>query len=1129
LLWLGTPLTPAQTRQRVPARIVSQVDDTRTVQLKGTVHPLARPEFDQGAVGDSQPVSRMLLMLERSPAQEAALEQLIDAQHSKGSASYHAWLTPEEFGQQFGPSDEDLQAVTDWLTRQGFQIAKVSAGRTLIEFSGNVAEVRNTFHTELHKYVVNGQTRIANSTDPSIPEALAPVVGGVASLNNFPRRSHSHPKGVYRMNRATGEIKPLYTYGDPANYAMGPADFYKIYNVPSTATGAGVTIAVVGDSNINAQDVMDFRNLFGLPANFTQANNVLVVGPDPGLNGDEGEADLDVEWAGAVAPQANILLVASMNTQSNPTQITAGIDLSAVYIVDNEPAVNGVPASILSESFGECEPMLGANGNIFYNALWQQASAEGITVAISTGDSGPAGCDPDPTSPITTAAVDGLAVNGLASTPYNTAVGGSDFVASAQPVTPPNQYWGSTNGATFGSAQQYIPEVTWDDSACAAAFPAGCANVDPNGFDLAAASGGPSNCGIWTGSGSGASCKQGYALPAYQTGVNKFSTFRTIPDVSFFSSNGENGVAVIVCESDINPEGASCNLNSPFTDFSLVGGTSVTTPAFSGVIALLDQKTGTRTGNANYGLYALAASDANYTSGACNATQTNGPNSSCVFSDVTSGNIGVACVLGSTDAFGNTNWCSAGNGVNTNFGVTVINGTTTVAYQAGAGYDPATGLGTINVGNLLAKWNNANRSSTTTAISNASGGSPSGSNFTATIGVSPAAATGSVALIALSSSDPKSVVAVIGGKTSNGVTSPFQIASGTVSVQTNLLPPGTAYVSASYSGDATHAGSMATPVALSSTVTGAKYPTKVQMNFVTFDSNNNPVLSTSKTVAYGSQYVLNTVVTNNGTNCGYAYPATAPPIPCPTGTVALSDNNQPLNDFPSGPTPNATNLAKLSNQGGLVEDAFVQLPGGSHSIQAAYTTGDTNYQSGSSNTISVTITPAGTTMTVAGVANSATSVTLTAVVGSTSNSSQGPTGTVQFTNNGSNLGSATACAPSGANNTTGAFCTATLTTTVAALYPPTSEPRPALPLLPMLFAALSLLLFAAGWRWIPQNRRRAYVYAGLLAFALMAVGIAGCGGGGGGGGGGTTLKIGASYAGDTNYGSSSGSTTVMLP
>src|SRR5882757_4538468 len=295
LALVATPAVHAQTRP-VPSRVTAQVDDTRTVQLKGNIHPMARPEFDRGAVADSQPMTRMLLMLQRSAEQETVLQQLMDAQQTKGSSNYHAWLTPEQFGKQFGSSDADVQAVTDWLTRQGFQVSKVAAGRGAIEFSGNVAQVRNAFHTEIHKFAVNGGEHIANVSEPAIPAALAPVVKGVAALNTFPREAHLHNRGVYRWQRDTGQIKPLFTFGNnPANFAMAPADFAKIYNIPAGADGTGQTIAVIGQSNINAQDVIDFRNLFGLPQNFTQANNIIVNGPDPGLvAGDEAESDLDV-------------------------------------------------------------------------------------------------------------------------------------------------------------------------------------------------------------------------------------------------------------------------------------------------------------------------------------------------------------------------------------------------------------------------------------------------------------------------------------------------------------------------------------------------------------------------------------------------------------------------------------------------------------------------------------------------------------------------------------------------------------------------------------------------------------------------------------------------------------------
>ena len=685
LLLLGGQAMHAQTR--VPARITAQVNDTRTVELKGNIHPLARPEFDRGAVGDAQPMTRMLLLLQRSAEQETALRQLLDAQQTKGSATYHTWLTPEQFGTQFGPADSDVQAVTDWLARQGFQVAKVSAGRNVIEFNGTIAQVRNAFHTEVHRFTVRGEEHVANVSEPAIPEALAPVVKGVVSLNDFPRRAHLHNRGVYRWQRDTGEIKPLFTYtsGGSTTFAIGPGDFAKIYSIQAGATGAGQTIAIVGQSNIDAQDVIDFRNLFGLPQNFTQAGNVIINGPDPGLqlaSGDEGESILDVEWAGAVAPQAKILLVSTTTTQSNPGQITNGTDLSAVYIVDNNLA------SVLSESYGQCEPSLGAAQNQFFNALWEQAAAQGITVVVSAGDSGSAGCDPD-LSP--NEATDGLAVSGIASTPFNVAVGGTDVDPSALTST----YWNQTVG-TINSALGYVPETTWDDSNCALIYPQACNSVDTvSGADISAAGGGPSNCAHFSGS----NCSSGYAIPAYQVGINKtFPNVRTIPDVSLFASNGGpivggSGVAMVVCQADVNPNGASCSLSAPYSDFSLVGGTSVATPPFGAIVALLSQSQGGgRMGNVNFGLYAAAANDSNYMTGKCASSLGSKPAAGCVFNDVTKGNIGVACAKGNTSLVNGqgTSWCQ-GSG---SFGVTVSN--SAVAYGAGPEYDPATGLGSVN-------------------------------------------------------------------------------------------------------------------------------------------------------------------------------------------------------------------------------------------------------------------------------------------------------------------------------------------------------------------------------------------------------------------------------------------------
>ncbi len=316
------PRASAQTTQQnaatvsqapfVPARITKAIDETQRVTLKGNVHPLARPEFERGAVSDNTPMKRMMLLLQRSPEQETALRQLMDEQQSKDSANFHKWLTPQQFGQQFGPADADVQAITDWLTSQGFHDIRADNGHLTIEFSGDVGQVRKSFHTEIHQYFVNGEKRQANSGDPQIPAALAPVVASFVSLNNFPKKSMRHTVGAF-THTADGRVISQLTGSTNQFFAVGPADFAKIYNIPSTLDGTGSKIAIVGFSDINVQDVRDFRTLFGLPAN----DPVIVHnGPAPGIIGEEGEAALDVQWSGAVAPRAQVDFVVSEDTQT---------------------------------------------------------------------------------------------------------------------------------------------------------------------------------------------------------------------------------------------------------------------------------------------------------------------------------------------------------------------------------------------------------------------------------------------------------------------------------------------------------------------------------------------------------------------------------------------------------------------------------------------------------------------------------------------------------------------------------------------------------------------------------------------------------------------------------------------
>ena len=651
------------------SRITQQINESQRTVLVGNTHPLAQAKYDKGPVSASLPLDRMSLVLKRSPAQEAALETLLAQQQDKKSPNYHKWLTAAQFGQLFGPSDQDIQKVTAWLTTHGFIVDQIATGRQFIQFSGTAGEVEEAFKAPLHNLSVNGKPHIANMNDPSVPTALASVVGGVRSLHDFFPKAQNHAKfGTRARPTSAAALKPKFTFpapapptgnntcsvlGSPNCFGIGPADLAAIYSIPTTVDGTGVTIDIMADSNINLADVSDFQSQFGLPL---KAPTVIVPpgssnpGLLPGPNGDEIEAILDVEWAGAVAQNATINLIVS---KSSPNGTTFGGDLDAEYVIDGNS-----PPLILSESFGECELGLGTSGNTFYNNLWTQGAAEGITIIISSGDNGSAGCDVeqvDDSTP-TGAAQVGLAVNGVASTGATVAVGGTDFTDLTNPLT----YWTvGDNPITGASAQMYIPESTWNDSCTNAVFitefngefgndaqtVCNNATIVSAGLDLPiGASGGKSACTTSDGT-NPSSCTGGNAKPVFQNGVTTDTT-RDIPDISLFSGDGEIAASFyIVCERDFTGQGgAACNLSTgPFLE---VGGTSVSTQVFAGVMALVIQNNAlARQGNPDTVLYSLAKAEF-----AANCDTNNPqPHSTCVFNNVTTGTIAMPCVTASPD------------------------------------------------------------------------------------------------------------------------------------------------------------------------------------------------------------------------------------------------------------------------------------------------------------------------------------------------------------------------------------------------------------------------------------------------------------------------------------------------
>src|SRR5437660_1123360 len=990
---------PAAQAAAIPARITQAIDETQLVRLRGNVHPLARPELDRGPVSDATPMDRMLLVLQRGPDQEAALRQFMDQQQMKDSPNFQKWLTPQEFAKLYGPGDAESQTVTDWLTRQGFHNVRVGAGRTVIEFSGNVGQVRNMFHTEIHRFNVNGESRQANVADPQIPAALTPVVAGIVSLHNFPMKSMRHTVGAFTRN-ADGTVTPQFTGSTNQFFAVWPADFAKIYNIPSTLDGTGGNIAIIGFSTIDVNDARAFRTLFGLAA-----YDPIIVnnGPDPGINGEEGEADLDVQWSGAVAPKATIHYVNSEGTLTSDP-----LFLGAEYVVDNNSD------DVMSLSFGSCEARLGATTNAFLNSLWEQAAAQGITVTVSAGDNGTAGCDNFNTA---FAATSGLAVNGIASTPFNIAVGGTDFDDVGNQAAFWNQNPGANDPVTRLSAKGYIPEVPWNDSCAATATPTNlttCTTAD----NIVAGSGGPSAL---------------YAKPAWQSGITPNGiaagdNHRYLPDVSLFASDGPNSQSFyIVCQADAVSNPSTSCASSGALSFLGVGGTSASAPSFAGIIALIGQSEfnagrSRRQGNANLVLYKIAATAAN----SCNSSTTPLTGSTtCAFYDVTKGNNSVPCTANSP-AGTSPNCSSTTAGTN---GVLVSPASpTTPAWTTAAGYDLATGLGSVNVANLATAWGTAvgnfkctmstlliNNTATPAAITH-------GTAVTAKV---------TVAVVAPATGTPTGDVSVLAPTTVGGGNNGGTLSGGTVTINGVILPGGTYNATAHYAGDGTFAASDSAGVP----ITVNKEISLLQMGIVTFYTATVNITSTNGTsFMYGAPYILRFDILNRlgtNTNChpvvvtGQA-PTTAGCAFDATGTVTITDS---FNG--AAPAPLDAGTIPINSEG-HAEDQPIQLPAGTHALSATYS-GDISYNppaAATTDNVAVTkATTATTTVPSPSTVASGTPMTLTATISSNSNSTAGPSGTVTFSDGGTQIGSPVSVVPAAASVSAGASGTAALTWT----------------------------------------------------------------------------------------------------
>jgi subtilase family serine protease len=672
--------------------ITSAINENTSVTLGGNTRPEANAKNDRGRISDDFALEHMQLQLRRPDDREKALEQYIEDLQKPGSANYHQWLTAAQFGDQYGLAKSDLDKISGWLEGHGFKVNVVYTSGMLIDFSGTAGMVRQAFQTEIHSLDVKGERHISNMSDPKIPAALAPAVVGVVSLNDFKPHPMYRPKSDYTVG-----------IGGLTYYAVVPADLATIYNLNPVfsggTTGWGQTIVVVEDTNMLPRDFGSFRTVFGLSG--YMSGTLSIVHPpssgtnncrNPGINGDSTEASLDAEWASAAAPNAAIVMISCAS--SYPT-------FGGLIAIQNLLNATSTPPSIMSMSYGICEPLTPAAEKASFNSTFQQAVLEGVSVFVASEDHAAAACD------YGEEATGGINVSGWGETPYNVSVGGTDFGDSY--LGENSTYWSANNSSTYGSALSYVPEIPWNNTcasvliATAFGYPTtygakgfcNSADASNDGYlSTVGGTGGPSSCA--TGSVSGKDCA-GYAKPSWQSVLgNPKDGVRDTPDVSLFAANGVWGHFYVFCYSDAALGGVPCT-GAP-VDWFGGGGTSFSSPIMAGIQALVNQKNGTRQGNPNVAYYRLANAEYGETGDpSCNSTLGNAAGSSCVFYDVTLGDNDVPCASYRS--------CFFGGG---EIGVLSTSNTAyKPAYATTTGWDFPTGIGTVNAYNLVNNWNKA--------------------------------------------------------------------------------------------------------------------------------------------------------------------------------------------------------------------------------------------------------------------------------------------------------------------------------------------------------------------------------------------------------------------------------------
>jgi subtilase family serine protease len=532
------------------AQMAGPIPSARSLSSVEHVPSWTKDLHDSGPAANSLLIRHVGFAIAREGDKEEAFQQLLKDQYTPGSSRYHHWLTSDQLGQLYGPSEQRIEDVVSWLTSIGLTVDSISRSRTVITATGTVASLSRGLSTEFHIYRSPSSNRISIAEEPTIPDSLAndiKLIDGLSTVRVYPSGASFAP--TPELNCSSGCV-----------HVVSPADFAKIYDLDAAydvgLDGSGVTIAAVGFSRVAPSDIASFQQTAGLPAN---APEQLYVGEDPGppnqgVNPYQVEATADVELAFGSAPNAQVLL--DVTTAPSSGQIADLLNLPVSHVIDNNLA------SILTISFHGCEADAGMAPTLFADSLFQQAAAEGISVFVSAGDSGVDDCMTHGMAPLATGSP---SINYLCASTYVTCVGGTEFADSADPTA----YWSLSNRGDLLSALDYIPEGAWNEST----------------NTLVAAGGGGTSAWI--------------SQPPWQTGTGVPATaYRNIPDLSFSASMHD---ARYICFVETDGSG-DCSKNK----FQGFYGTSASSPSMAGIMALMDQALGVRQGNFAPSLYSLA-------------------------------------------------------------------------------------------------------------------------------------------------------------------------------------------------------------------------------------------------------------------------------------------------------------------------------------------------------------------------------------------------------------------------------------------------------------------------------------------------------------------------------------------